>query len=162
EGSAWKLSPSLRLVRGRNAPSRAVLAVQGSTASRHEVGMSPVLATVAVGERRTPRCVGAAYSRSCVTSTSESPQEDAALLRLRLLACARRSLANDVAEDLVQETILLLTTKYADVRATEDRVRLGITILVKKRSAHWRKSRRRGETDAVDAADAALEDGQPD
>jgi RNA polymerase sigma factor (sigma-70 family) len=83
-------------------------------------------------------------------------------LRQRFLAFARRSLASDVAEDLVQETFLLLTTKYAHVREPEERVRLGITIIRKKKAGHWRKSHRRGEVEAVDAAEANLEDNRPD
>ena len=79
-------------------------------------------------------------------------------LRQRFLAFARRSLASDVAEDLVQETFLLLATKYAHVREPQERIRLGITIIRKKRAGHWRKSLRRGEANAVDVADTDLQD----
>ena len=57
---------------------------------------------------------------------------------------------------------MLLTTKYADVREPEDRVRLGIEILRKKRAGHFRKVRRHGEDGSVDAAEAGLEDQAPD
>jgi RNA polymerase sigma-70 factor, ECF subfamily len=138
--------------------------MKGSRLWRHDVGMGAGLAPVAVRRRRTSRCLGGAYSRDYVTPKSAIPDEDTVLLRLRqrLLGYARRTVAPDVAEDLVQDTVLLLTTKYAKVREPEERVRLGIAILVKKKSGYWRRTRRRGEPDAVDAADVLLEDGQPD
>jgi RNA polymerase sigma factor (sigma-70 family) len=83
-------------------------------------------------------------------------------LRQRFLAYARRSLAYDVAEDLVQETLLLLTTKYAPVREPQERMRLGIAIIRKKKLGYWRKSLRRGEAEAVDVADADLQHDGPD
>ena len=83
-------------------------------------------------------------------------------LRQRFLAFARRSLAPDVAEDLVQDAFLLLTTKYAHVREPEERVRLGIAIIRKKRAGHWRKSHRRGEAQVLDPAETDLDDGRPD
>jgi RNA polymerase sigma factor (sigma-70 family) len=78
-------------------------------------------------------------------------------LRVRLLGFARRVRQEDVAEDLVQETFVVLTGKYSHVVTTEDRVRLGIEILRKKMAAHWRKTRRRGEDGAVDPAEAGSE-----
>jgi RNA polymerase sigma factor (sigma-70 family) len=96
----------------------------------------------------------------------ESPVRDAdetlVLLRMRLLGYARRVRQPDVAEDLVQDTFVLLTTKYHDVRAPEERVRLGIEILRKKMALYWRKAKRRNDSDAVDPADADLRDGDPD
>ena len=105
------------------------------------------------------------YSAACVSEADQLRDDGELLLerlRQRFLAFARRSLASDVAEDLIQETFLLLTTKYAHVREPEERVRLGITIIRKKRASHWRKSLRRGEAKAVDATEANLEDDRPD
>jgi RNA polymerase sigma factor (sigma-70 family) len=67
----------------------------------------------------------------------------------RILAFARARLSPADAEDLVQEAMLLLTTKYADVAAPEELVALGVRIVVLKRAALWRKRKRhqeKGET----------------
>ena len=112
--------------------------------------------------KRGPRPSYSAVGVSELDRPSDGGEPLLERLRQRFLAFARRSLASDVAEDLVQETFLLLTTKYAHVRAPEDRVRLGIAIIRKKRAGHWRKSHRRGEAEAVDATEANLEDDRPD
>jgi RNA polymerase sigma factor (sigma-70 family) len=78
-----------------------------------------------------------------------------------LFAYARRRVESDlVAEDLVQETFVVLTTKYAHVRALEECVPLGITILKMKMAAHLRKVRRRGEDTAVDPGEVGVPDGE--
>jgi RNA polymerase sigma-70 factor, ECF subfamily len=117
-----------------------------------------------VAERRTSQCWVGPYSREYVIPTTQPADEDAALLRLRqrLLAAARRRVRPEEAEDLVQETIVLLVTKYAEVRAPEERLPLAIEILRKKAAGYWRRSNRRGEATAVDVADVPLADGLPD
>ena len=84
-----------------------------------------------------------------------------ASLRLRVLAAARRRLSPADAEDLTQEVLLLLATKYADVEETGQLVALGLGILRKKRADLWRKSARRGESTAEDAAAMPLPHGGP-
>jgi RNA polymerase sigma factor (sigma-70 family) len=64
-------------------------------------------------------------------------------VRARILGVARRGLSVEEAEDLAQETLLLLTTKYANVEAPEELIALGITIVRKLRSAQWRRAARR-------------------
>jgi RNA polymerase sigma-70 factor (ECF subfamily) len=65
-------------------------------------------------------------------------------VRSRVLAAARRWLPAAEAEDVAQEALLLLATKYAHVAAAEELVALGARIVHFKRSAHWRKAGRRG------------------
>jgi RNA polymerase sigma factor (sigma-70 family) len=117
-----------------------------------------------VAERRTLPCLAAPYSRKHVIPTTQPAEEDAALLRVRerALRYARSRVPVEAAEDLVQETLVLLLTKYDEVRAPEEQVCLAIGIVSKKIAGHWRRSNRRGEATAVDVADAGLEDGLPD
>jgi RNA polymerase sigma-70 factor (ECF subfamily) len=88
---------------------------------------------------------------------------DAALqaLRARLLSAARQRLSPADAEDVTQETLLLLATKYAHVHDPAELVALGIAILRRKRADLWRKANRRGEPTAEDAAALPLPDGRP-
>jgi RNA polymerase sigma factor (sigma-70 family) len=88
---------------------------------------------------------------------------DAALasLRLRILSAARRRLSPADAEDLTQEVLLLLTTKYAEVEDPAQLVALGLGILRKKQADLWRKSARRGEASAQDATEVPLAHGGP-
>jgi RNA polymerase sigma factor (sigma-70 family) len=139
--------------------------VQGCAGWRHHSGVSASLVSVAILKPRTSWVLRASYSYVLVLpSTAPWPDPDRVLerLRARLLSFARRVLREDVAEDLVQETFVLLTTKYAGVREPEECVRLGIEILRKKRAGYFRKVRRRAEDGSVDAADAGLEDQTPD
>jgi RNA polymerase sigma factor (sigma-70 family) len=81
-------------------------------------------------------------------------------VRARVLAAARARLSPADAEDLTQEALILLTTKYAHVTAAEELVALGVRIVALKRTAFWRKAARRqaaGDTPVV--ADSA--DGDP-
>jgi RNA polymerase sigma factor (sigma-70 family) len=88
---------------------------------------------------------------------------DAALasLRLRILSAARRGVSPADAEDLTQEVLLLLTTKYAEVEDPGQLVALALGILRKKRADLWRKSARRGEASAEDATEVPLAHGGP-
>ena len=84
-----------------------------------------------------------------------------ASLRLRILSAARRRLSPADAEDLTQEVLLLLTTKYAEVEDPAQLVALGLGILRKKRADLWRKSARRGEASAEDVTEVPLPHGGP-
>lgn len=140
--------------------------VQGLAACRHVPGVSGFGLETSVGRKPwTSRGLGARYSRVClIPAERRAPVADDVLVRLRarLLGYARRVGREDAAEDLVQETFVVLTTKYAHVRAPEECVPLGIAILKKKMAAHHRKVRRRGEDSVVDASDAKLPAGEPD
>jgi len=81
-------------------------------------------------------------------------------VRARILAAACRSLSPADAEDLTQEALLLLSTKYAHVSAPGELVALGVQILRFKRAALWRKAARRREAGSVPLPVA--EDGRPD
>ena len=81
-----------------------------------------------------------------------------AQLRRRLVSFARSRSSGDVAEDLTQETLLLLTSKYHHVRELHDLLPLSITILRYKILSHRRTSRRRGDSTAVPVEDLELRD----
>jgi RNA polymerase sigma factor (sigma-70 family) len=82
-----------------------------------------------------------------MAASDASVARGAALERVRgrILAAARRSLSPADAEDLTQDALLLLSTKYAHVEAPEELVALGLKIVRLKRAALWRKASRRGE-----------------
>ena len=63
-----------------------------------------------------------------------------------------------MAEDLTQETLLLLHEKYGHVNRIEELVPLGIRILRFKALAAWRKTRRRGEESSIPVEEAPLPD----
>lgn len=71
-------------------------------------------------------------------------------LRERIVAFAASRYAGAHAEDLAQEVLMLLHTKYGHLEAAEDLVPLAFQILRFKLAAHRRKAARRGEYDAVD------------
>lgn len=73
-----------------------------------------------------------------------------ARLRERIVAFAASRGAGSQAEDLAQEVLVLLHTKYGHLDAAEDLVPLAFQILRFKLAAHRRKAARRGEYDAVD------------
>lgn len=73
-----------------------------------------------------------------------------ARLRERIVAFAASRGAGAHAEDLAQEVLVLLHTKYGHLEAAEDLVPLAFQILRFKLVAHRRRAARRGEYDAVD------------
>lgn len=73
-----------------------------------------------------------------------------ARLRERIVAFAASRGAGAQSEDLAQEVLVLLHTKYGHLDAAEDLVPLAFQILRFKLAAHRRKAARRGEYDAVD------------
>jgi RNA polymerase sigma factor (sigma-70 family) len=114
-----------------------------------------IVAAFALQEARVPLCVATTEGGTpSLTALDYSPvrmatgsrlTRDAALekIRARILAAARRGLDAADAEDLTQEALLLLTTKYAHVEAPEELVALGVRIVRLKRAALWRKTGRR-------------------
>lgn len=82
-------------------------------------------------------------------------EEILARLRERMMAFAASRIARDVAEDVVQETLLVLERKYAGVEQADDLLPLSLQILRFKLMAARRKAARRGENTAV-----AVDEGQ--
>lgn len=108
-------------------------------------------------------CTGLRYSPARMAPRDEPLSRDAALaaIRSRVLAVARRRVPPADAEDLAQEVLLLLATKYAHVEDPPELVALALGILRKKRSERWRKAARRGENRGEDPATLPLPDARP-
>ena len=73
-----------------------------------------------------------------------------ARLRERIVAFAASRYAGTQAEDLAQEVLVLLHTKYGHLERAEDLVPLAFQILRFKLAAARRRAARRGEYDALD------------
>ena len=90
----------------------------------------------------------------------EAPRERIlAALRERILAYATSRIGRDQAEDLAQETLLLLEQKYAHLDSIEDLLPLSFQILRFKIGDWRRKASRRGEFNSIDAGSLPLADG---
>jgi RNA polymerase sigma-70 factor (ECF subfamily) len=91
-------------------------------------------------------------------------ERDEILLRLRerIVAFAASRIAGDAAEDLAQETLMLLHDKYAHVTRLEELFPLSMQIMRFKMVALRRKSYRRGETGQVSVDDIQIPDLGPD
>ena len=96
-----------------------------------------------------------------MTSDAPTPTPPSALadrsallarIRERIVAFAASRGAGAHAEDLAQEVLVLLHTKYGHLERPEDLLPLAFQILRFKLGAHFRKAARRGEFDAVDVA----------
>jgi len=85
-----------------------------------------------------------------------------ALLRERIVAYAASRLGRDIAEDLAQEALLVLETKYSHLASIDDLLPLCFQILRFKMNDFRRKTARRGEFNAVDVKDLPLADSTPD
>ena len=79
-------------------------------------------------------------------------------LRERIVGFAASHLQRDVAEDIAQEVMLLLHTKYGQVGEIEDLVPLSLRIARFKIAAAHRKAHRRGEDRQTSVEDVALAD----
>ena len=80
-------------------------------------------------------------------------------LRERIVAYAASRVGRDFAEDLAQEVLLVLETKYGHLDVVEDLVPVSFQILRFKMHDLRRKQARRGEFTAVDATELQLTDG---
>lgn len=150
--------PALCLLFGRPP----LVHVQGSRGRRHLLTVGALIQAIPVG--RSPGFRVLRYSSPRMALTDEPLSRDTVLeaLRSRVLAAARRRVASPAdAEDLTQEVLLLLATKYPDVHDPLQLVALGVGILRRKRADHWRKATRRGETTAEDASALPLPDARP-
>jgi len=80
-------------------------------------------------------------------------------LRERIYAYAASRIGKDLADDLTQETLLLLEEKYAQVTGLDELVPLCFQILRFKITQFFRKAKRRGELDPVPVDQVALTSG---
>jgi len=87
-----------------------------------------------------------------------SKDEILSKLRERIVAYAASHLSRDLAEDIAQEVMLLLHTKYARVTALEELVPLAVKIARFKIAGHFRRAHRRGEDRQAAIEDLALAD----
>jgi RNA polymerase sigma-70 factor, ECF subfamily len=85
-------------------------------------------------------------------------EEVLARLRERIVAFAASHLSRDAAEDVAQETLMLLHEKYAHLERAEDLLPLSLKIVRFKILSARRKSVRRGEYTAVSVTDLPLPD----
>ncbi len=85
-----------------------------------------------------------------------------AKLRERIVLYAASHLSRDAAEDIAQEVMLLLHTKYGEVSALEDLVPLSLQITRFKITGWRRKIHRRGEDAQVSVDDLPLADSNED
>jgi RNA polymerase sigma-70 factor (ECF subfamily) len=81
-----------------------------------------------------------------------------AKLRERIVLFAASRLSRDIAEDLAQETLVLLYEKYAHVTELEDLLPLSIQIVRYKMAALHRKAERRAERSGVSVDEMPLPD----
>jgi RNA polymerase sigma-70 factor (ECF subfamily) len=79
-------------------------------------------------------------------------------IRRRLVSFAASRVQRDVAEDLTQDTLLLLTTKYREVTDLEDLLPLSIKVMRFKILSYHRKAHRRGEDTSVAIEDVDVRD----
>jgi len=80
-------------------------------------------------------------------------------LRERIVSFAASHMGRDAAEDLAQETLVVLEEKYRHVNGIEELLPLSLQIVRFKMSALRRKTARRGEYTSVSVDDLPLPDG---
>ncbi len=101
-------------------------------------------------------------SGSPAARTALEREEILACLRERIVAFAASRIGRDVADDLAQEVLLVLHTKYRDVERLEDLLPLCLRIVRFKMMGLYRKSQRRGEYTQVPVEDIPLAHPDPD
>jgi RNA polymerase sigma-70 factor (ECF subfamily) len=79
-------------------------------------------------------------------------------LRERIVLFAASYMQRDIAEDLAQETLMLLHEKYAHLDRAEDLLPLALQIVRFKMMAARRKAVRHGEYSQVEVTDVPLPD----
>ena len=105
------------------------------------------------------------YSPGSMAAGGLDRDEVLARVRARVLAAAAAWLSRPDAEDVAQETLVLLTTKYAHLAAAEELVAIGARIVRLKRLARWRKAARRralGDTPVPAGQDGENEPFDPE
>ncbi len=81
-------------------------------------------------------------------------------IRERILAFAASRLGRDGAEDVAQETMLILHTRYPHLTEPADLVPVALQIARFKITAFFRKAKRRGEDDAVAVDELQIPNGE--
>lgn len=84
-----------------------------------------------------------------------------AQVRARAVGFARRVAGPAEAEDLAQEALLVLETRYPHLDRAEDLVPVALRIVRYKAAALWRKRRRRGEDRAEEWVEDRVASGSP-
>jgi RNA polymerase sigma-70 factor (ECF subfamily) len=82
-------------------------------------------------------------------------------LRERILRFAASRVERAEAEDLAQETLMVLHTRYAHLSEPADLLPVAFQILRYKMASRFRRSARRGEERALPADELALESADP-
>ena len=90
------------------------------------------------------------------------PDEVLARLRERIVAFAASTIRREAAEDLAQEVLMLLHTKYPQVDRLEELLPLSLRILRFKLIAAKRMAWRRGENFAAAVDETDVADANPD
>ena len=85
-----------------------------------------------------------------------------ATLRERIVAYATSRLGRDIAEDLAQEALMLIESKYSHVESLNELVPLSFQIVRFKMNDYRRKTQRRGEFNSVSVEDLPLADAGDD
>lgn len=117
--------------------------MQGPAPTRHSLGMGAP-AAVATQALRTFWFRAAGYSAGAMSEEAALGRDEVLQrVRARVLASARRFVSPTDAEDLAQDTLLLLSTKYAHVEAADELVRIAVAIVSRKLQGLWRKRARR-------------------
>jgi RNA polymerase sigma-70 factor (ECF subfamily) len=83
-------------------------------------------------------------------------------LRERIVGFAASRMQRDAAEDLAQETLILLHEKYGHLDRLEDLLPLALKIVRFKMLAYRRKARRHGEYKQLSVDDIQTPDGHAD
>jgi RNA polymerase sigma-70 factor (ECF subfamily) len=84
------------------------------------------------------------------------------VLRERIVAYAASRIGRETAEDLAQDSLMLIETKYAHVESMDELLPLCFQILRFKMNDYRRKAQRRGEFNPVSVDDVPLADGGAD
>lgn len=109
--------------------------------------------------RETPGQQGATpWPDGIITLTPVEREEVLSKLRERIVAFAASHIQRDAAEDVAQETLMLLHEKYAHLERPEDLLPLSLQIVRFKIAALRRKAVRRGEYTQVSVTDIPLPD----
>jgi len=84
------------------------------------------------------------------------------LIRERILVFTASRTGRDAAEDIAQETMLVILHRYSHLTEASELIPLAIQIARFKICSYYRKVKRRGEKEAIPIDDLQLSNGEPD